>query len=129
MGIDNKIRDEKLQYDINREAEISALWSGKIHKYEYLADEEILPSDQSRIIEQATRTCIIKYKTLIINNVIPYIHNILAGMWWMRIRLKILNKQMLKFYNTIFPQDLLEHFCDLYNQYINASLSNNYMHI
>ena len=37
MTINNKIRDEKLQYDINREAaEISALSSGKIHKYEYL---------------------------------------------------------------------------------------------
>ena len=42
-----------LQYDINREAaKISALSSGKIDKYEYLAGEEILPSDQSRIIEQ-----------------------------------------------------------------------------
>ena len=31
----------------------SALSSVKIRKYEYLTDEEILPSDQSRIIEQA----------------------------------------------------------------------------
>ena len=31
----------------------SALSSVKIGKYEYLTDEEILPSDQSRIIEQA----------------------------------------------------------------------------
>ena len=45
---------EKVQYNINREvAEISALSSGKIDKYEYLTGEEILPSDQSRIIEQA----------------------------------------------------------------------------
>ena len=30
MTIDDKIRDEKLQYNINREeAKISALWSGK----------------------------------------------------------------------------------------------------
>ena len=37
MTINDQIRDEKLQYDINREAaEISALSSGKIHKYEYL---------------------------------------------------------------------------------------------
>ena len=57
MTIDDKIKDEKLQYDINREAgEISALSSGKIDKYEYLIGEEILPSDQSRIIEQATFT-------------------------------------------------------------------------
>ena len=43
----NKIKDEKLQYDINREeAKISALSSGKIDKYEYLTGEEILKSDQ-----------------------------------------------------------------------------------
>ena len=33
--------------------EISALSSSKIDKYEYLTGKEILPSDQSRIIEQA----------------------------------------------------------------------------
>ena len=54
MIINQKIRDEKLQYDINKEAaKISALSSGKIDKYKYLAGEEILPSDQSRIIERA----------------------------------------------------------------------------
>ena len=54
MAIDDKIKDEKLQYDINREeAKISTLSSGKTDKYEYLTGEEILPSDQSRIIEQA----------------------------------------------------------------------------
>ena len=48
------MRDEKLQYDINREAaKISALSSGKIDKYEYLTGEEILPSNQQQIIEQA----------------------------------------------------------------------------
>ena len=47
MTIDDKIRDEKLQYDINRKAaKISALSSGKIDKYEYVTGEEILPSDQ-----------------------------------------------------------------------------------
>ena len=57
MTIDDKIRDEKLQYDINREAaNISALSSGKIDKYKYLTGQEILPSDQSRIIEQAKFT-------------------------------------------------------------------------
>ena len=35
MTNNNQTRDEKLQYDINREgAKISALSSGKIHKYE-----------------------------------------------------------------------------------------------
>ena len=54
MTTDNKIKDEKLEHDINREeAKISALISSKIDKYEYLTDEEILPSDQSRTIEQA----------------------------------------------------------------------------
>ena len=53
MTIDDKIRDEKLQYDINREAaKISALSSGKIDKHEYLTGEEILFSDQRRVIEQ-----------------------------------------------------------------------------
>ena len=57
MAIHNKIRDENLQYDINREpAKISALSSGKIDKYEYLTGEEILPSNQGQIIEQAKFT-------------------------------------------------------------------------
>ena len=57
MAIEDQIKDEKLQYDINREtAKISALSSGKIDKYEYLTGEEILPSNQQRIIEQAKFT-------------------------------------------------------------------------
>ena len=57
MTIDDKIKDEKLQYDINREgAKISALFSRKIDKHQYLTGGEILPSDWSRIIEQATFT-------------------------------------------------------------------------
>ena len=49
MAIDGKIRDEKLQYDIKREAaKVWALTSGKIYKYEYLTGEEILPLDQGR---------------------------------------------------------------------------------
>ena len=52
-----QIRDRKLRYDINREAtKISALSSGKIHKYEYLNGEDILPSKQQQIIEQARCT-------------------------------------------------------------------------
>ena len=46
MTINDQIRDEKLQYDIDRKAaEISALSSGKIHKYEYLTGENIFPSN------------------------------------------------------------------------------------
>ena len=57
MTINDQIRDEKLQYDINTEAaKISALSSGKIHKYEYLTGEDILPSNQQQIIEQAKFT-------------------------------------------------------------------------
>ena len=57
MTIDRKIRDEKLQYDINGEAKkISSLSSGKIDKHEYLAGKEILPPDQKRVIEQAKFT-------------------------------------------------------------------------
>ena len=53
----DQIRDEKLQYDTNREAvKISALSSGKIHKYEYVTGEDISPSNQQQIIEQAKCT-------------------------------------------------------------------------
>ena len=53
MAINDQIRDEKLQYNINRKA---AEISGKINKYEYLTGEEILPSNQQQIIEQARFT-------------------------------------------------------------------------
>ena len=57
MTTEGKIKDEKLQYDINREAaKISTLSSGKIDKYEYLTGEEILPSNQQQITEQAKIT-------------------------------------------------------------------------
>ena len=57
MTINDQIRDEKLQYDINRETvKISALSSGKIHKYEYLTGEDILASNQQQIIKQAKIT-------------------------------------------------------------------------
>ena len=64
MTIDDKIRGEKLQYVINREvAKISVLSSGKFDKYEYLTGEEILPSDQSRIVEEAKFTYFFFCKT------------------------------------------------------------------
>ena len=57
MTIDDQIKYEKLQYDINREtAKISALLSNKIRKYEYLTGEYILPSNNQQIIEQARFT-------------------------------------------------------------------------
>ena len=57
MTINDQIRDEKQQYDINRKAvEISALSSAKMDQYEYLTGKEILPSNQQQIIEQAKFT-------------------------------------------------------------------------
>ena len=44
-------------YNINREAaKTSALSSGKLHKYEYLTGEDILPSNEPQIIEQTKFT-------------------------------------------------------------------------
>ena len=57
MTLEDQIRDEKLQYDINREAaKLPSLSSGNTKKYEYLTGEEILPSNQQQIIEQAKFT-------------------------------------------------------------------------
>ena len=57
MTLEDQIRDEKLQDDINREvARISVLSSAKIDKYEYLTGGEMLPSNQQQIIEQAKFT-------------------------------------------------------------------------
>ena len=57
MTIDNQIRDQKLQYDINRTAaKMSALSSGKINKYESLTGKEILSSNQKEIIKQTKFT-------------------------------------------------------------------------
>ena len=49
MTIDDQIRDERLQYDINKEAaKISALLSGKLDKCEYLTSKKILPSKKKK---------------------------------------------------------------------------------
>ena len=65
MTIDDKIREEKMQYDINREAaKVSVLSSRKIDKYGYLTGEELLPSDQRRVIEQAKFSDLHLEKTL-----------------------------------------------------------------
>ena len=57
MNTDDQIIDEKLQYNINREAaKISALPSDEICKYEYLTGEDVLPSNQQQKIEQAKFT-------------------------------------------------------------------------
>ena len=57
MTIDDQIKDEKIQYVINTEAtKLSTLSSGKINEYEYLTVEEILPSEESRTIDQVKFT-------------------------------------------------------------------------
>ena len=57
MKINDQIRDEKLQYDINGEAaKVSALSSKKFNKYEYLTGEDLLLSNQKQMIEQAKFT-------------------------------------------------------------------------
>ena len=54
MTINDQIKDEKLQHDINRKAgKILALSSGK---YECLTGKKILPSNQQQIIEQSKVT-------------------------------------------------------------------------
>ena len=53
----SKIRDEKLQNDIHREAaKISALTYGKTDKYEHLTGKETLSPDQRRVTEQTKFT-------------------------------------------------------------------------
>ena len=52
MTIEDKIRDEKLKDDINREsAKILALFLGKVNKYECCTGKVIPSSYQRRIIE------------------------------------------------------------------------------
>ena len=55
MTTEHEIRNDKMQYGINRETEkiSSTLLFGKTDKHELLTNEEILPQDQRRMIEQA----------------------------------------------------------------------------
>lgn len=65
MTNDNKIREEILRHDINKEgAKITALSSGKTGKCEYVTSEEILHSDQNRKIKQAKFTYASSQKAL-----------------------------------------------------------------
>ena len=57
MTIDDQIRYETLQYDIDTEAaKVSALSSNKFNKYQYLTGEEIIPSNQKQMIQQGKFT-------------------------------------------------------------------------
>ena len=54
MKIGNKIRYEKLQYDTDsKKTKMRTFSLIKIDKYEYLADEEILPFNQRKTMHQA----------------------------------------------------------------------------
>ena len=65
MAVDDNIRVEKLQYNINKEAaKISALSSGKIDKHEYLKGDKILPSNQRQIIQQAKFAYLLQEKLI-----------------------------------------------------------------
>ena len=57
VTINDQIRNEKLHYNINREAaKMSSKSSGNFHKYEYLTGEDMLPPNQQQIIKQARFT-------------------------------------------------------------------------
>ena len=93
MAIDDKIWDEKRHYDINREtANISALSSGKIDKYEYLTGEEILRSNQRQITEEQPK--------------LPYspIGKVFGATKFLAFLIK---KDKLKQIKVIFPQNLI----------------------
>ena len=68
MVIDERIRDKKLQYDINREAEkiAAASSSGKINKHGYLTGEGVVPSNQSR--KQNKLSSLIVYQKKLLKN-------------------------------------------------------------
>ena len=58
ITVKDRIRYGNLQYDINKgAAKISALPSDKTDKYVYPTGEEMLPSDETRMIEKAKFTC------------------------------------------------------------------------
>ena len=106
MGIDYKIRDEKVQYNINREtAKISALSSGKIDKYDVLTGEEILSFAQRRVIERAKFTysplgkVLEKQRKTIENQVIKQVEALKASK-------SEENKEGIKPFEGIFPKDM-----------------------
>ena len=56
MITDDKMKNCNTILTEKQEKSQHYLYLGKIDKYQYLASEEILPSNQSRIIEQANFT-------------------------------------------------------------------------
>ena len=65
MTIDDKIKDERLQYNINwKSSKISVLLSDKTDKHEYLTGEEILPSEEIKMIEPVSFSSLFDVKLL-----------------------------------------------------------------
>ena len=69
ININEKIKDEKLQYNINRETKVSVLSSSKSDKYEYLTSEltqvaKLLYAPVGEVIEKQTKQLKIKGKEL-----------------------------------------------------------------
>ena len=116
MTIEDQIKDEKLQYDINREAaKISALSSGKIDKYEYLTGEEMFPSNRQQIIEQAKFT----YSPL--GKAFEKQTKTIKDQGEKQIKAIQYNKQLVNSYNDDYKDKLLlskerEIFKDIYNK-------------
>ena len=65
MAIDDKIKDERIQSNINwKSSKISVLLSDKTDKHEYLTGEEILPSEESKMIEPVSFSSLFQVKLL-----------------------------------------------------------------
>ena len=65
MTIDDKIKDERIQSNINwKSSKISVLLSDKTDKHEYLTGEEILPSEESKMIEPVSFISLFQVKLL-----------------------------------------------------------------
>ena len=114
MTIDDQIKDEKLQYGINREAaKISALSSGKFNKYEYLTGEEILPSNKQQMIEQA------KFKYSPLGKALEEQTKIIEDKREKQIKAILDNKQMINdndYKDTLLISKEREIFKDIYNK-------------
>ena len=114
MTIDDQIKDEKLQYGINREAaKISALSSGKFNKYEYLTGEEILPSNKQQMIEQA------KFKYSPLGKALEEQTKIIEDKREKQIKAIRDNKQMINdndYKDTLLISKEREIFKDIYNK-------------
>ena len=119
MTIEDQIKDEKLQYDINREAaKISALSLGKLDKYEYLTGEEILPPNQQQRIQQA------KFNYSFLGKAIEKQRKTIEGQVKEQVKAIQDNKQLVNINKDDYKDKLLlskerEIFKDIFNKRLN----------